>query len=391
MTTAHPPQAAVGISTRADIRKAVAEAVNRAGGGADAVLCIAYAGVGHDQNELLNQLKIALPGVPIVGGSSQGACVSGTSIEAERFLAVAVLSGDVKVRIAHVADMRSDERKLGQALAANLGPPPQGAHTTLLWYDPLCGRNVKDLLVGLSDGGYDAVYGGATGQPWDRMVATFQYADGQVYGQGAVVVVLEGLTPVAELTHGAEAIGVALTVTKADGNTVLEIDDRPALDVWCEQLGVLPERNVEMTSNWALGIVPPTGTTYEGFFTRAPFAFDLERRALVLQAPIPCGSRVQVCIRTQSAVFGGAEAMGHRLQAALVGKQAVLALGFECGARPAPFLGGELAEREMRQLEAKLPPALPLIGMYAGGEIAPAGDVSEFHNFTFPMCVLCQP
>ena len=74
MTTAHPPQAAVGISTRADIRKAVAEAVNRAGGGADAVLCIAYAGVGHDQNELLNQLKIALPGVPIVGGSSQGAC-----------------------------------------------------------------------------------------------------------------------------------------------------------------------------------------------------------------------------------------------------------------------------------------------------------------------------
>jgi hypothetical protein len=223
------------------------------------------------------------------------------------------------------------------------------------------------------------------------MVRTFQYFNDSVLTSGAVAVAIDGLTPVAELTHGAEAIGLAMHATRTDGNTVLELDGRPALDVWCEQLGVAARLEVGNTANWALGIRPSGDGPYEGLITRAPFAFDHERGALVFQAPIPEGAEVQICIRTQNAVLGGARAMGTRLADALVGKRKVLALGSECGARPAPFLGRELAALEISEMQSKLPKSLPWLGMYAWGEIAPIGGCSEFHNFTFPLCVLCEP
>jgi hypothetical protein len=388
-------KAAVATSLKADIAKATKEVVDAAtmGMGADkAILCIVYAGVAHDQAKLHASLREALPGVPIVGASSQGVSSAKHTLETDRFVAIALLYSDtVKVKVASVASITQDPHSSGLALAQGLGLPTSGASTTLLWYDPLGGVNAKEVLRGLASGGHQHVYGGASGQPWGSMVRTFQYADGVVHTEGAVAVLIDGLMPVAELTHGAEAIGLTLQATRTEGNLVLELNGRPALDVWCEQLGVSAERNVDNTANWALGIRPPEDGPYEGLITRAPFALDHARRALVFQAPIPEGADVQVCVRTQSAVLGGAHAMGTRLAAALVGKHKVLALGFECGARPGPFLGKELAATETCDIQAKLPDNLPWLGMYAWGEIAPVAGVSEFHNFTFPLCVLCEP
>lgn len=393
-TVQHQPtvQAGVGLSLRAHLPRAVEDAIAQAGGPAAVRVCIAYAGVAHDQHEVVAALQAALPGVPIVGGSSQGAAVPGRTVESERFLSVALLRGaTLGVRQAHVTlDSHRDDVAHGRALAAQLGPPPQTPHTTLIWYDPLCGCNATGLLEGLAEGGYARVVGGATGQPWDKMVTTFQYQGTTVAEHGATVLVLEGVEALVYTTHGAEAVGLTLEVTRVEGNVVYELDHRPALDVWCEQTGIEPDATVESSANWALGVTPPRELTYEGCFTRAPFAFDFASRAIILQASIPRGAKVQVCIRTQSAVFGGARAMFDRIRAQLEGRRPVLVAGFECGARPGPFLGSELAAVEMRELETALPPGTPVLGMYAWGEIAPVGAHSEFHNFTFPLVVLCE-
>jgi hypothetical protein len=388
-------KATVATSLKADIAKATQEVVATATAGMigqQPILCIVYAGVAHDQVRLIESLCAALPGVPMVGASSQGVSVSETTFEADRFVGIALLYSDtVRVTVASVPSIAHDAYASGLALAKGLGKAQSESSTTLLWYDPLGGVNAEDVLRGMKDGGHNTVYGGASGQPWGRMVRTFQYADSAVFTDGAVAVLIDGLIPVAELTHGAEAIGLSLRATRTDGNAVLELNGRPALDVWCEQLGVSAEREVENSANWALGVRPPENGPYEGLITRAPMTLDHARKALIFQAHIPEGSDVQVCIRTQSAVLGGANAMGTRLAAALVGKRDILALGFECGARPAPFLGRELAAIEISDIQGKLRRSLPWLGMYAWGEIAPVAGVSEFHNFTFPLCVLCEP
>jgi small ligand-binding sensory domain FIST len=395
MNTNFKPCAGVGISKRAGVARAVDEALAQARAGikgAPPVLAIAYAGVAHDQESLHRELSAHLGGVPVVGGSTQGVYASGSCVEAERVLAVALLAGsDLEVRVGVVEDIRGDGREHGRRLASQLGGPAVGPGTTLLYYDPLGGADADALLRGLDDGGFSEVYGAATGQPWGKMVGTWQYAPGALLTSGAVAVRIQGLRPIADLTHGAETTGLEVTVTRAVGNVVYELEGGPALDVWCEQLGVKPDHTVENTSNWALGVRPREGTHYEGFVTRAPFKLDVASRSIILQAPVPEGARVQVCVRTQPAVYNGALKMAERLNGALAGARPVLALGFECGARPGPFLGAELAQHELHGMVERLPAGVPWLGTYAWGEIAPIGGRTEFHNFTFPLCYLCEP
>ncbi|MCE9580306.1 MAG: FIST C-terminal domain-containing protein [Deltaproteobacteria bacterium] len=386
-------RAIAAVSTRAELRRAIAEVLDPHGVAHDPpVLCLAYAGVAHDQAALLAALGAALPGTVIAGASSQGATLPGRALEADRFLAVLLLWSDrVTVRRAAVPAIGPDGFAAGQALAAGLGAPPAGPSTTLVFFDPLGGVDTAALCAGLAAGGYRRVYGGGAGQPWGRMVRTYQYAGTEVYTAGAVALTLDGLEAVADLTHGAEAIGLELVATRTEGNRVLELDGRPALDVWTEQLGVHPDGHVEHTANWALGVHPPAGVAYEGLLTRPPFAFDAAARALVFQAAIPTGARVQVCVRTRRAILDGAAAMGARLAGALVGRRPVAALAFEGGSRPAPFLSGEVASAVRADVQRQLPAGLPWLGRYAWGELAPLGDRTELHTYAFPVCILCEP
>ena len=76
--------------------------------------------------------------------------------------------------------------------------------------------------------------------------------------------------------------------------------------------------------------------------------------------------------------------------ARLHGKAPILALSFECGARPRPFLGDEKALEEVRRIQASIGTDIPWLGMYPWGEIAPKAGRSSFSNFQFPLLVLCE-
>lgn len=386
--------AGVGFSANVDPVAAVAEALAAAlaAGDAPARAAIVYATVSYDQAALLAAVHERLPGVPVAGASTSGVSVNGKATESGRSLGVAVLRSDtVKTRLASVEDLTTDTFERGRELARRLGDPPRGPAATFVWFDILTGANITALLAGLAEGGYPAVFGGAAGQPWGLMVQTFQYCGDRALTNGAVALTVEGLEMVHEMTHGLDPIGIELTITRATENVLEEIDGRPALDVWCEQLGVEPSRDIDDTASWAFGIRPPEGVPYEGMFTRAPFHLDPVKRTITLPAPIPAGTRAYVCVRTQAGVFDRALAMGHRMVEALRGKKPVLAIAFECAARPGPFLGPERAQREVVELQALIGDQIPWLGMYAWGEICPMGGRSEFHNYTLPLCVLCEP
>jgi len=365
--------------------------------GADAVVAVVYSTVLYDQEAVLRGVREVLPDARIVGASTQDISRTGDVESSDRIVGVAILGGtEITARTACATAVNGDPAAAARTLAEQLGPPPGAdAPPLLLWYDPLTGINVDTLIAGLRAAGYTRILGGGAGQPWGPIYRTYQYFEGKVMRDSAVALRLDGdLELIFDLTHGTDALGLELVVTAAEGNVITTIDGRPALDVWREQLGLGDDDtlDIEATAAWALGVTLPMEPAhdYEGPITRSVFGFRPETREVVLQAPIPAGTQVQVCHRTPEAVFDRAAVMATRLHARLAGRSPLLALSFECAARARPFLGEELTRREIGRMQAILGEDLPWLGMYAWGEVAPVGAATYFHNYTFPLAVVCR-
>lgn len=184
-----------------------------------------------------------------------------------------------------------------------------------------------------------------------------------------------------------------MTLTRADGNKLLELDGRRALDVWREVIGCTEDEilNQDQTAALAMGIerrFVEDGREQAGYLMRAIFGFDRETGAIVAQAAIPEGSKIMFHHRTVRVVRDGAEAMGRELAARIADRRPWAVLGFECGARTNPFLGAAQTLEENLALQEVVAPRAPWLGLIGWGEIVPCGGVPEFNNFTYPLVVL---
>jgi hypothetical protein len=242
------------------------------------------------------------------------------------------------------------------------------------------------------------IVGGAAGQPWGPLVQTFQYAKDEVFSKSVVALAMSGpFTTEIGISHGTSPTGIAVTVTKSSGPMVLEIDGRPAVDVWREATGCERSEMVNQSHNaaWALGVERryqvqgPNGPSDRiESMMRCSFGFDMERGGVMFQAPIPEGTRVMFHHRTVENVMGGTEVMGREVKQRLGIRAPWAVLGFECGARTFPFLGPASTLEEHKTLRAMVAPQAPWLGMMAWGEIGPCAGEPGFHNFTYPLLLL---
>jgi len=364
---------------------------------------LVYATMNHDQPAALEALRAALgPDVPIIGCSVQG-IASDTGLT-EEGLALGVMGfggSDLRTAVAVERDIQMSSLEKGQAAArklkADLGEEPR---VVTVLYDPLCGADVEAFLTGMRREISCPLIGGGAGQPWGPPVRTYQYADGEVFSNGMVALALAGpFQPELGICHGAAPTGLSMTVTKAQGNKLLEIDGRPAIQVWHEQTGVAQGEAIhqEHMATWAIGIERrftvegPDGAKQESAsMIRGAFGFDPEAGAVVLQTAVPEGARVMFFHRTVEDVLEGTKKMGADIAARLGGRQPWAVLGFECAARTFPFLGSARTLEEHQTLRAAVAPRAPWLGMMAWGEIAPLGGEPAFHNYTYPLVVLTR-
>lgn len=360
------------------------------------VVAIVYMTVLYDPKVVLEAVREELGDatVPIVGSSTQGIARARAVTESDRVIGVALIcSNTIGATAATATDLARDPKAAGRKLAAELGDAAAlGDMPLLLWFDPLTGANVQGLIDGLAEGGYSKIIGGASGQPWGPLAKTYQYFDRTVMSDAAVALKLTGVKNVIwDTSHGVEPLGLDVKVTEAEGNVIRKLDGKPALDVWSEQLlGTFTFHVDDWT--WVLGVRLPESDPDdpEGLVSRGVFGIDREKKELTLLAPIPVGSTVHICHRTVEAVFERGLKMGERLKKRLQGKSPIIALAFECGARPRPFLGDEKALEEVCRIQESIGSSIPWLGMYPWGEIAPKGGRSQFSNFQFPLLILCE-
>jgi hypothetical protein len=362
---------------------------------------IVYATVNHDQAALLRGIREGVgAGVTVVGCSGQGVMTTSSVLE-EGFVVGAMGIGGEGLKVASAkadavdVDGRAKGRQLARSLVQQLGGQPK---LTLLVYDPLGGVDVNQVLAGVREEVETPIVGGAASQPAGPVAGTYQYFGDQAFSGGAVALGLAGDFSVElGLSHGTTPTGIVMTLTKAEGNKLLELDGRPALDVWSESVGRGEDDKLsqEYIGALAMGIerrVVQNGHEETVYLIRAAFGFDRETKAVVVQAAIPEGSKIMFHHRTIEVVKDGAVAMGKDLRKRLAGRTPWAILGFECGGRTIPFLGPAETLDENLKLQAVVGTEAPWLGLIAWGEIAPccAGEDPEFHNYTYPLVVLSQ-
>ncbi len=352
-----------------------------------------FGGMGYEHGRLLDGVRSVVGNVPMAGCSAQGVVANQWVRESPRTAGVMVVKSD-DLCFTHGAceGLSRDSYKVGEELSRELlASPPDDPVVLICMYDPLTGVNADQLLRGLESARSIPIVGGGAGQPWGTVAETRQYSDGNVLQDSATCVLISGKAR-AEIgvTHGTVPLGMEVTITRAKGNIIYEIDGRPAFDVWKSLVAAGDSLSTEDMAHWAIGIALPENLQgeYEGCITRSLFKTDPESGSIYLQSEIHEGTRVVFHHRTFEAVIDRAVRMGKRLRGQIGDASPHFVLSFECGARSGPFLGHRGALDELCQVQEAVGSEIPWLGMYAWGEIAPVSSRNYFHNYTFPVCVL---
>jgi hypothetical protein len=228
-------------------------------------------------------------------------------------------------------------------------------------------------------GGRIPLAGGAAGG-----AARARFADGRALSHGVVAVAMGSSTPIGVgVAHGCVQRGAPSIVTRSDGPTVVQLDGRPAQDVYFEKLGVdgvdLDDEEFEV-----LAMVHPLGEPELSGAVRPRYVrARAPGGALVCATDIERNAAVVICDQTPDTIVESACAAVEDAAGQLEGP-AKAALVFDCAARSAWFKGplaAALAERELESLAAAFgEPAPCLAGVYTRGEIGRARGAKGDRN-----------
>lgn len=374
-----------GLAMGDDLRTAVEHAVSSAlaplgGTRPDLALVFVSGGTPEQSADALGHATDLVGARNSLGCTAQGVIAAGRGVEGEVGVSVWVASlPSVSVRAFHLEVLRT-----GESIAV-LGMPDR--HDTdvvaVLLADPW--SFPVDGFVGQSDDalrGLPLVGGLASGP--SRPGETRLVVDGRVHERGAVGVVLGGdLSVHALVSQGCRPIGRPMTVTRTDGETILELAGLPALTRAKDAVAELPDDEQPLAvRGLQLGIaVDEYADEHRAgdFLVREITAADHVSGSIGVGEVVEVGTTVQYLLRDADAADEDlAEVLaGFRTRLGLEGLAG--ALLFSCGSRgramfPTPD-HDVAAVRHVLGIEN-------VAGFFASGEIGPVGGRNRVHGST---------
>ena len=171
------------------------------------------------------------------------------------------------------------------------------------------------------------------------------------------------------IMHGCRPGTGYYTVTKADRQTILEINHRPALEFMNELLGgVIPVEQYPFFLILGINKGDKWGEFKEkSYASRLCLAIDPKRRGIVMfETDMVAGTEFQVMFRSFDLQYMPPRI--ERLFAGLGDRQPVFALYIDCAGRAAAYAGSD--EEDAEVVQKVVAGRVPLVGLYTGVEIA---------------------
>lgn len=224
------------------------------------------------------------------------------------------------------------------------------------------------------------------------LAETYQYFNGEVSTNSITAILISGDVEVElEISHGCDPSGIDMTVTKAGGNFILEIDGKPAWEVFRQYLDGKPE-NLSGPDVLHLSIGQKLEKShsqyYDDYIIRTPLALDKERGALSVATEIKTGSKIRMTRRVPERVAKNVLDLAASLKEKTQGKVPIATLHFDCAGRGKFLVGieNETNTLVIEPLQKILGHEQSWIGFHTYGEIAPINGKTEFHNYTAVIC-----
>lgn len=320
---------------------------------------------------LLAELRQRWPGVAWVGAAGPGICASGVEYFDEPALALML------------AELPVDQFRVFSGTRPLAGWP---AELLQVHADPAT-LDLQELIAELAaqtDSAY--AFGGlALGRH-----GGVQLADGVWRGGLSGVAFGPGLRVLSRVSQGCQPLGLERRISACDGNLLLELDGQPALDCLLQDLalpvlsqpGELREALPRFRKTLA-GISPvgkPQKSAGRGYgaevLVRHLVGIDPGRRGVAIGDQLQLGQRLSFCERNPEAarrdllrICTELRAEGEEQPPADGGPAIAGALYISCAGRGGPHFGAPSAEAQWVQHGLG---DVPLVGFFAGGEIAHA-------------------
>ncbi len=332
---------------------------------------------------VLGSLEEAFPDAVVLGSTTSGEFTGegdGTGT-----VSLFALGGDYIVHAGLGTGLgASPEATVAMALAGQPRELVGYRHRTgIILLDPLAGHGEEAALLVANELGSAPLVGGAAGDDL-AMQKTWIGIGSRVASDAIVVATIFSRAPLGiGVKHGHDPLfAKGLTVTRADGSVVLEIDGRPAWDVWRElsgdrakSLGLDPEAH---PGAYLLRFEAGLRIGHE-YKVRAPLA-PKPGGGILFATPMPEGTVFNIMESDASAQVDSAVAAAEQARSALGGSEVAGALVFDCICRKL-ILGDGYAPMLARVAEQL--GGAPLAGFETYGEVAMnSGDMSGFHNTT---------
>jgi hypothetical protein len=206
--------------------------------------------------------------------------------------------------------------------------------------------------------------------------ATYTFGEGRILDNGFVTVWINSDRPMAvSVDHGWRPYGRPMLVTRAEGNTIYELDGRPALDVYVEERGAALKEDARSFGEQCME--RPIGLpNAQGRYDLRQVHEQAPGGGIVLPTGVPEHTVVQVMAGDTEQLLEGARRAGAAAAEQLDGP-ARLALVFSCCTR-VPLLRERLAE-EVALISGTLG-GVAAGGFYTCGEYARVTGSTGIHN-----------
>ena len=391
----------VGYSNEADAKKAgelaAKAALSQAGITDKPDFAMIFTTSRHDPKKFHSGVREVIgPNAKLAGGWMAGVITKDRhTYEGGETMVVAFKSDTVKFDVFMETGLVEHEKDVGKRLGAKMKAHKfEGEPKVFLFFDAVA-RSLSEggwgwnfaspLLAGLKESlGTWPVMAGAGLIGDMQFNPTWQWCNDELVQGAAIAVVFHGRVHMDTMTlHGCSPSSTYLKLTKVEGPTILEINNRPALDVIREMLGDASRTWEDYPLYLTLGL--NRGDKYadfneEAYMNRVGMAIDRERKAVVLvEGDFKEGDEVQVMSRSIDPEYmkPKLEAFGKRMDRT----KPFLTFYIDCGARAAAFNPGTTFE-DASLVQKALGTKAPLAGIYVGIEIAPIGGQIERSVYT---------
>ena len=195
-----------------------------------------------------------------------------------------------------------------------------------------------------------------------------QVAGGDIVEGGLSGVLLAQDVGVATgLSQGCTPIGEVHEVTRARDNVLYELNGRPALDVFKEDIGEVLARNLERVGGYIHAALPIVGSDTADYLVRNVMGIDPGNGWLSIGERLTEGDRLLFVRRDGPSAFTDLERMLGEVTGRAEGATRA-GLYYSCVARGPNMFSDE--DQEMTAVADAVGSDVPVVGFYANGEIS---------------------